>query len=155
MATLEFEPEAINEAAARFAAAIDTEPYVAGEEPRPGTQRRHVFDFPDGLRLIVSRDQYPAPLGKRPMVGIHMSASMHDGQPLAKEIAQAITEDRYPGVSAPYVATKLIDMAAVQRFRAMCGYDKKLRPKQVSPSGVLHYSIPLGEWGAFMREKTT
>ena len=153
---LPFEPEHHVKAVARFDAALDTEPYVAGQEPRPGVQRRHVFDFEDGLRLLISREQYPVPPGKPPVAGIHLSVSLNEDStnPIAREIENAIETDRFPGVPAHNVATSVLGHAAVARFRMLCGYNRKLRSRQVSPSGVIHYSIPLGAWGTFMREKT-
>ena len=58
---LPWNPEKITVLRARYAAAVtdlyDHGAIAAGVQPRPGTRRRHVFDWPDGLRLIVSRDR--------------------------------------------------------------------------------------------------
>lgn len=67
-------PEPLTALRARFAlalaATIDAEAVEAGLVDRPGQQRQHVFDFLNGLRLIVSRDRHPD--GTR---YLHVSAS--------------------------------------------------------------------------------
>lgn len=74
---LPFQPESIDQLRARFDAALETvfdyrdcDPNEANrvgpsffERPelqgrRPGAQRKHVFDYPDGFRLIISRDDW-------------------------------------------------------------------------------------------------
>ena len=68
---LGFKPETLAEAKARWYDAVlrlwawdefDPEGTVSllltGHFDRPGLYRKHVFDFHDGLRLIVSKDQY-------------------------------------------------------------------------------------------------
>lgn len=58
---LPFEPESIEELKARYTDAIQEvfNPIEVAEDPdlSPGKRRKHVFDFEDGLRLIVSVDQ--------------------------------------------------------------------------------------------------
>ena len=58
---LPFEPESIESLKARYPEAMkDTyDPNDIKDDPTqsPGKQRKHVFDFEDGLRLIASRDQ--------------------------------------------------------------------------------------------------
>jgi len=45
----------------------------------PGQHRRHVFDFDDGLRLIISRDELPQALGDTGTdVVIHVSCSVDE-----------------------------------------------------------------------------
>lgn len=57
---LPFEPETEDQVLQRFPQALF--PFVAmgevlaGQLPRPGAQRRHVFDFQDGMRMIASTD---------------------------------------------------------------------------------------------------
>lgn len=57
---LPFAPEPGALLAARYRATVaevvDPVAVERGERPTPGTDRRHVFDFEDGVRLIVSRD---------------------------------------------------------------------------------------------------
>ena len=57
---LPWEPESLESIKARFAAALtpDVEfiKVIRGEQPYPGTQRQHVFDFESGIRLIASTD---------------------------------------------------------------------------------------------------
>jgi hypothetical protein len=54
---------------------VDEEGLRLGTVPRPGERRQNVFDFPDGFRLIVSRDQMRLPIG----TCIHFSASVCPG----------------------------------------------------------------------------
>jgi len=68
--TIPYESESTESLKARVAEALK-EPYIVGERPRPGEQRKHVFDFEDGLRLIVSREQAGL------TVVMHISASFH------------------------------------------------------------------------------
>jgi hypothetical protein len=62
----------------RYAAAIariydlsNIEKWIGGD--RPGQKPVHVFDFENGVRLIISREAFP---GKPPR--IHVSASLND-----------------------------------------------------------------------------
>jgi hypothetical protein len=75
---LPFEPEPIASMRARYALArkplYDQQAVANGLVPAPSGFRQHVFDFEDGLRLIISRDRDPNGL-----VGVHLSASAQDG----------------------------------------------------------------------------
>jgi hypothetical protein len=72
---LPFEPQPENVLKARYPDAvketIDIEKIDKGEIERPGLNREHVFDFFDGLRLVISRDK----MGLNTV--LHVSASMY------------------------------------------------------------------------------
>lgn len=59
--TIEHDPEPISVMQARFGKALDgvydaeSPAYKAPNERTPGDIRRHTFDFPDGMRLMVSK----------------------------------------------------------------------------------------------------
>lgn len=57
---LEYQPEHEADILARlpeaFAVLQDSDAIIAGNHPRPGLQRKHVFDFANGIRLIASLD---------------------------------------------------------------------------------------------------
>lgn len=78
---LSFQPESIATARARYAAALtevfDVESINLGTVLRPGECRANVFDFADGIRMIVSRDRLPT--GK---VVLHVSASLRQCGPI-------------------------------------------------------------------------
>lgn len=55
----------------------------------PDKHRQHVFDFQDGLRLVVSRDRMPVEIGDPPTnLVIHVSASVHEESQLAGTLPQ-------------------------------------------------------------------
>jgi hypothetical protein len=69
-----FIPETMSANRARFAAALEPLYIITDYQPpspRPGEQRRHVFDFEDGMRIIASRDTI---IGRH---FLHASASMN------------------------------------------------------------------------------
>lgn len=72
-----FEPEPIEESRDRFPVALETTYEAwrsdAPEWNRPGQKRENIFDFEDGLRLMVSRDILH--VGGEPVV--HVSASLY------------------------------------------------------------------------------
>jgi hypothetical protein len=74
-------PEAVDTLRARYAAALvnlyDHRAIAAGRQPRPGNHPRQVFDFQDGLRLIISRDRQADQ-----RTGIFVSGSIVPGTPL-------------------------------------------------------------------------
>ena len=61
MPTIPFEPEPAEVLKKRVGAALETVvdsiAAASGECLRPGQQRKHVFDFEDGLRVIVSKEK--------------------------------------------------------------------------------------------------
>lgn len=85
---LPHEPETIEEMRARYPAAVadiyDVE--SLGTVRPPGMQRRHVFDYTDGLRLIVSTDR----LSDGQVVS-HFSASVAPGLPLYAMLVEKTT----------------------------------------------------------------
>ncbi len=72
---LPFQPESMESARKRLPQALEQvfliADVVGGD--RASSFRAHVFDFDDGVRLIISRDELYA--GHRPQV--HVSASLH------------------------------------------------------------------------------
>ena len=76
---VEFKAESDNDLRDRFVDAMVPE-FTAGPEmiakpnTRPGAQRKHIFDFEDGARIIVSRDVLEN------MTSVHFSISIEEGQ---------------------------------------------------------------------------
>lgn len=73
---LPFQPEPIGQLAARFNKALENvfDVELLGNN-RPGMHRENVFDFEDGLRMIISVDEY---LDNR---YLHLSGSIQVKQP--------------------------------------------------------------------------
>lgn len=73
---LPFEPESLESIRARLPQALSVvynyEIIESGGQ-RPGEQRRHVFDFKDGIRCILSIDE-----GEQTVRHLHLSFSLHD-----------------------------------------------------------------------------
>lgn len=73
---LNFEPEPDIVLRARYPEAIkdkiNARDIMVGIVPTPGKFRKHVFDFTDGLRLIISREAHDEG------TYLHFSASMND-----------------------------------------------------------------------------
>lgn len=140
--TVPFETETLDAAQERFSASI-AELYDGTESPRPGEQRKHVFDFEDGLRLIVSRDQYPDLAAS---VGIHVSASVSTDETCALyvKIVKAVRDN--PQVPQHNAAASAIDRVTRERFKLLSGFEGRFRMSALSPSGVLHYNVPLSVW---------
>lgn len=75
MPTLKFEPESVNLLRERYPQALDrifsASDIITGGES-PGQFRRYVFDTDEGIRFVVSRDDYPG-IG----IQLHVSASLN------------------------------------------------------------------------------
>jgi hypothetical protein len=71
-----FQPEPVAKLKKRYAQAFekayDVNKIGAGNMDRPGLHRENVFDFKDGLRLIISKDQHNGDLY------LHASASLRE-----------------------------------------------------------------------------
>jgi hypothetical protein len=85
MPTLGFEPEPLDALRARFPDALN---YLAFNGTtslyRVGRSRVNVFDFEDGIRLMVSREAFPPPDSARQF--IHVSASVTPDSKAEREI---------------------------------------------------------------------
>lgn len=127
---LPFQPETTAQAAARIGAAleplIDGESVQIGAQSRPGLFRRHVFDFEDGLRLIISRDD----LGSGPQ--LHVTASIQPQTRLWKRCyAELMTGEHANRIAAA-------------RFEVISGMT--MPPfKQLSAGGIPHFWGPMPE----------
>ena len=75
---IDFEPEIESQLKGRYFEAVakiyDAVEISKDPETRPGKLRKHVFDFFDGCRMIVSKERMPN--GK---VVLHFSASFQEG----------------------------------------------------------------------------
>ena len=80
-----FKAEKVEEMRARYSKALE-KLWIPTEhmKDRPGLHRENVFDFEDGLRLLISRDLFPL-IGER----IHVSASWESNAPDLKYIEYA------------------------------------------------------------------
>ena len=122
---LPFAPEPLAALQARYAAAVatlvDTTRVVQGLVPAPSGDRRHVFDWPDGLRLMVSRERMPD--GR---CGVHISASLDWGS------------DLYDAVVAGALDRVGLLALVVRRWSALAGSARTLELLGFSERGVPH-----------------
>jgi len=115
---MEFEPEPDFALKSRYKDALepvyDQKKIADGDVATPGSYRKHVFDFLDGCRLIVSREK--APCGK---VILHASASFRkeftgrdrDVQELVVDVLQKLNDLR--GKQMMGVAPMMIDNGVI------------------------------------------
>lgn len=131
---LPFGPEPVERLRARYPLALeeptDLEAIRLGTQSRPGERRRNVFDFADGLRLVVSDD---------PPAGVHVSASMLPGTALWGELARII---RARGADA---AKLELCARAARRFAELAGPGLGLELQGFSADkGVPHFvAVPV------------
>lgn len=125
---LPFERESIESMAARYPQAIeeicDVESAKLGVGWMPGGRRANVFDFEDGMRMIVSRDE-SAEFG----IKIHFSASANPESVFYADIANGLV-DRQQYLNL-----------CVERFRAISGCDRIIRLGYVSEGGIPHFVV--------------
>ncbi len=145
MPRLPAEPQPMILMRRRFPAAVaqyvDIESVKLGTKLHPGELRRHVFDFADGLRLIVSREDW----GARGKV-IHVSASSEHGSPLFKLLAASVD---LAGAAAS-IGTFIYGVK--RKFRGLSGRDAALTLDSISHEmGVPHLYCSVDEWEAAER----
>lgn len=129
---LPFEPEPLDRLRLRYPAAVaeavDTESLAMGLVRRPGETRRNVFDFPGGLRLIVSVDDAEG-LGRC----LHVSASPSPGTPLWDRLREAA---RTEGLRH---ARRELRREAEARFRELAGAEPPKLRGWSAEKGVPHW----------------
>ena len=72
--------------------------YIAAPGTRPGELRTHVFDFSNGVRLIVSIDEYDTP-NNGPFRHLHVTGSYHVRGLLDPQELQALVLDAWGLIS--------------------------------------------------------
>lgn len=117
-----FSPKSMNLNRARYKAALrdwySAEKCAAGQQERPGNKAKHVFDFEDGIRLIISRDRNN---GKE---YIHVSGS---------------GTDEYMSDKGLFDAKR--DME--NKFRELCQKNVPMKFIVLSEGGIPHWIIEL------------
>lgn len=112
MARLARRPEPLEILRARYPRALEfvyCPEACASGAIRPGEVAANVFDFEDGLRLIISRDRMEG------RVVLHFSASVEVGTPLADELLRQIQGEPWHAVLSRWEAT------VPARFRDLSG----------------------------------
>jgi hypothetical protein len=75
-----FQPENLDAMRARWAYALspvyDFKKCISGEQTPPGLERKHLFDFEDGVRMIVSLENN-LPTNEQVMSSLHISFGIH------------------------------------------------------------------------------
>jgi len=118
---LPFAPEPLAALQARYAAAVatlvDTTRVVQGLVPAPSGDRRHVFDWPDGLRLMVSRERMPD--GR---CGVHISASF---DPACDAYQDVLEGDLDPAALLVLVVQRWSALASSARTLELLGFSER------------------------------
>jgi hypothetical protein len=123
-------PEAVDALRARYPDAVidvyDHNAIATGRQGLPGNQPKHVFDFPDGLRLIISRDRQADHRS-----GIVISGSV---------VPQTPVEERLQSLG-PDMATALCDLIC-ERWQSLAGSNRMPELRGWSPGkGVPHFVV--------------
>lgn len=128
---LDFKPQPVEAMRRRYLAALRHEYDVArvleGLEPRAGTHRRHVFDFHDGIRLILSRDR----MNKLQL--LHASASLQPTWPFYVELEKQIAKLKDKKELAIETLGKRLFDRALTRFRSISRDNRRPADAQFSP----------------------
>lgn len=118
---LPFQQESVESMQARFSQALDREfdadKIADGEPDRPGLHRENVFDFEDGIRIIISKDR------TRGNLFLHLSGSSQLGR-----------------VSFKTMLEEMVKRLLVLNQRPFSG----VAEASASTEGVIHLVIPLG-----------
>jgi hypothetical protein len=122
-------PESIEAARERFPSAlaevVDIESVMLGNEVIPGKLRKHIFDFADGLRLIVSREAIP-----RWGVYLHVSASFDEHS------------ENFAKVRTGQIGIQEFFHMALDRYHAISGDPSQLEFDHLSSRGIPHWKRP-------------
>jgi len=122
-----FEAETIDRLRARYRAAIAQLLDPLTMTVAPGQKREHVFDSKDGIRLIISREQFddgPA---------IHISASVQDKSPLASSLEGGM------------IHPKRFLKKCVERWQQISGDRREPRLILITPGkGIPHWHLKDG-----------
>ena len=135
MPTVPIKPEPVEALRARYAeavaAVVDEESIRLGLAVPPSSKRQHVFDFEDGVRLIVSQD--------KPGI-LHISASVEAGtQTFAEGCAIIERSHAHDITGAAIVAAALLTTRAISHFREISGDPRPLRFVWLTRGGILHW----------------
>lgn len=117
---LPFQPEPIEKLAVRYQKAMekvyDADKITQGQIDRPGLHRENVFDFEDGIRLIISKDRTSGRLyihisgssTKGPMSGAQMLKEMLEKfMELRKEPLEGVAEASASGGGIIHVIIRI------------------------------------------------
>lgn len=134
-------PESMEVAKARYPEAI-REVYDFTDDPNavmgdPGSKRKHIFDFEDGLRLIVTRERMPALHRGRVCVVmlVHVSASLNPDSTLVKSL----------DIVSPTAASAAFKSLCERRFQELSGSDAPMTFIGWSSKGVPHWVVRVGD----------
>ncbi len=135
-----FQPETIDEVKRRYPSAVrdvyDTKQIHLGHQERPSNQRKHVFDFFDGMRLIISHETgeiKPSDCDEF----VHVSASFEEKSLIASKLRHLA------GIKGKrIVQIKFCDMAK-KRFQCISGESCSLVPAGVSKENIPHWYLPI------------
>lgn len=137
-----FVPESLEAMKARFPEAIE-HPYDVDEialrvELRPGMDRKHVFDFEDGIRLIISRDYER---GRKPL--LHFSGSVDENhiEDWKVKFGAAMQVLPTPLLRLNFFFKRTLEIFP-ERFFQISGIDvRKREPDHVSSGYVPHWFL--------------
>jgi hypothetical protein len=134
MPPVPYNAESIEALRSRYARALEHVYDVAairdGAAIRPGEVAANVFDWSDGLRLIVSRERFEG--GE---VALHFSASFPRGCRLHRDVGKAVAE------KGPAEALRYFLAEAVARFAELSGDARTPVLIGQSDEGIPHWNI--------------
>jgi len=135
MPPIEYSPEPLTALRARYPRALeflyDCAAVRDGGAITPGEVAANVFDFDDGLRLIVSRERLPEGVET-----VHLSASIRPGSRMAAEVERQVARRDPEHVAS---AHKRWAAGIPERFRQLAGDGFRLLFVGFSDKAVPHW----------------